>query len=278
MKTFFKLMILSLICMACNDISKKAKHFEKVLEASDGHEYSVAKTYTQQSNYVVFKDETTGTYTAYNLENYNRRKMKTLDDYKAGVNVSVDIVSNLTVAQEWEVSGHWDYYTTYESYYDPGCDCYGSYETTHYTDTWIDTSSWVTYYYGNGLKFSNTSSMSKDLEMLAALEEEAVEQWISVKLSSDYALSNDRAAELAQLLTKYQKLENQRELTASEKNYFAQESLGVSMGDLENSLKEKALGQDNNYQKLLNEAAVLNRTTPEQIGRFLNDYMGSAIE
>ena len=61
------------------------------------------------------------------------------------------------------------------------------------------------------------------------------------------------------------------DLTALEKEIFALDALGVSITKLENSLKEKVQGMSENYDRLLIEVSHLDRTPPEQIGKFLTD-------
>lgn len=275
MKKSISYLFFIMLFLSCNNIEKKAKSFEQLLENSTGQSFSVAKLYTEKENYVVFKNESTGAYTAYNLSNYNRRKMKEFSDYQSVASIGTDIITNLEAKEEWVVSGHYDSYTTDVTYYDTNCECYSYYTETHYTDEWIDTSHWYTFYEGGGFRFNNSESISKDLELMASLEESVVQKAISLKLTTTYSLSSDRANELAMMMMKYQKVENQRSLTASEKEMFALDALGVSITKLENSLKEKAQGISENYNKLLMEAAHLNRTTPEQIGKFLSDYSES---
>ena len=50
--------------LSCNNIEKKAKSLEQLLETSSAQIFSVAKLYTEKENYVVFKNEFIDVYTA----------------------------------------------------------------------------------------------------------------------------------------------------------------------------------------------------------------------
>lgn len=261
---------------SCKDMYRDSAKFEKVLENSTGQPHRVAKLWTDVDGYVVYQNETTGEFTAYNLTDFKHRKMKTYADYLA-ITDGDDIITGLSESKEWVVSGHW-YEESYTNTYcdSDGQNCYT--ETTYYqTDIWVDTSGWVYHYTGGGFTFENGNSPSKDLETMAALSEEAAVKFVGQKLSSEFSLSSSRAEELAKLSLRYRKLENNRELTVSEKNLFAMDALGVSYAQVERAMKDRAQGRDNSYEALLNEAAVYNRTSPEKIGQFFENYLGEEI-
>lgn len=268
MRSLFLILSSLVILCSCRNYEKDAAAFEGILESTTGQGHTLVKFYTKTSGYRVFKNDVTGEYTAYNLTNFNRKKTETYDAYLAIAGDSA-IVRNLESKVEWVEEGHYreesNTYTTCDS---NGENC--STQTEYWTtDEWIDTSHFDTFYYGGGFRFSNTSVRSRDLETIAALEEEAAVKFMSFTLSSQYSLSAVRADELAALSYRYKKLENARELTSSEKDLFAMKALGVSMSEVERSLK----GDEKTYQNLMETAARVNRTTPEQIGQFFEDYM-----
>jgi hypothetical protein len=257
--------------------------FEVVLEGSTEMGHTLVKSSTEKGNFAVFKNDTTGVYTAYNLDKFDRNTMTTWGAFKANT-VESDIIRHLDKITEYIEDGYWEseYDTVTEYYYyeewSDYCECYETYTET-YTyevyvgENWVDTSYWYTYYSGGGFRFDNSSAASKDLEMLAALKEEVALKLVTHELETRFALSADRSGELANLLQKYRKLESNRALTATEKDYFAMNSLGVSLNDAERALREKAQGDNTAYQDLLNEAAEVNRTTPEQVAKFLEEYI-----
>ncbi len=280
LQKLFVLMLMCITVVACGH-KKDAKSFEKALEASTGESYTIAKLDTEKGKYVVYKNDVTGEYVAFNMDKWDRKNMTTVAQYMAaGAVEGVDIVKNLLKTTEWIESGYWEsvydtWYETYE-YYDEDCECWET-ETEYYSvyvgEVYVDTSHWYTYYTGGGFRFDNTSAQSKDLETIAALKEEVAEKFMSHKLQSEFSLSANRASELAKLAGRYQKLENSRELTASEKDTFALSALGVSMTQVEAALKSKAEGNDSRFNALMETAAKVNNTTPEQIGQFFNEMV-----
>jgi hypothetical protein len=285
-----KLQVLGLLGLLLLSVScghrRDAKAFEKILEATTGQEHSVAKLHTETGDYVVFLNESTGVYTAYNMEKFDRKEMKTFGAYLANATDGVDIVRHLEKFEEYIESGYWaggywENETYYYEEYDWECDCYyeSSYTESYYVEPYyVDTSYWYTYFTGGGFRFDNTSGLSKDLEMIAAVEEASAQKIMATKLQSDFSLSSDRAKELSGLWGKYQKLETNRGLTTEEKDQLALNSLGVSMTQLERAMKEKDQSQKPVYEDLLKVAARVNKTTPEQMDKILDEVGGMIVE
>lgn len=258
------LMAIPFFVVSCNEDTQKekAQSFETLLETKTGQSYTLAKT----GKYSVYKNDLTGEFVAYNLDKFEYGVMLSFDEYLANSVVDgVDIVGNLSVEKEWKETGHYEYYNN-------DCRCWRSYQSVGdgAGKKWVDTSYWATYYVGSGYKFANNSVRSKDLETLAAIEENQSVESVAAALKSEFSLSDNRAQELATLANKYRKLESARALTASEKDQFAMKALGVSMTQVEQALLNKALGEEDQYESLLRTAARTNNTTPEQIGKFLN--------
>ncbi|MDA8792426.1 hypothetical protein N9N67_04225, partial [Bacteriovoracaceae bacterium] len=258
---------------------KDAKHLLKLLEAETGQDHSIAKLWTETGEYVVYENEVTGEYSAYNLEKLDRDLMVAYADFSSIAIEGTDIVRNLEKFTEWVESGYWEsvyeteYY--YYEYWDDWCECWVE---DYYTETWyvgevyVDTSHWYTYYTGGGFRFSNTQDVSKDLETLAAFKQDIAKKVISTSLKNSLQLSVGRADRIAGLVQKYNALENQRELTGDEKDTFAKKALGVSFKDIEGALKKKNKGTEESYKVLLERAAKFNKTTPELMGKFLTEY------
>ena len=271
MKNLFIYILLLSASIGCKNHYKDAEKFESLLEHSTGQQHSTAKLWTQEGYYVVYKNDVTGEFTAYNLDKFDRKKMKELSAFTA-IATESDIVHALEPKAEWVESGYWEQ----ESYTENVCDAdWNCWSETRYRDTnnWIDTSGYVTFYYGGGFRFENAQSRSHDLETLAALNEDAAISFMSSRLQSDFALSADRASTLANLSLRYQRLESVRELTEKEKDLFALEALGVSVSQIETSLRKKESGDEQEYLELLKKSATVNRTTPEKIGQFFEDYI-----
>lgn len=280
MQRVLLLLSICLLAVACGH-RQDAKTFETALETALGAQFKIVKLDTEKGEYVVYQNQTTGEYVAYNLAKWDRKTMTTVDQYlAAGAVDGVDIVRGLNQGKEWVTSGYWRdvYVTDWDWVYDSTCQCdrYVS-EQVWAGQEWVDTSHWYTYYVGGGFRFDNTSSQSRDLDTLAALQDQAAEQFMAQRLKSQFSLSADRAGELAKLANRYQKLENARELTAAEKDQFAMSALGVSMSQVESAVQNRAQGNEARYQQLLNTAARVNNTTPEQIGRFFDEMVTDQI-
>jgi hypothetical protein len=217
-----------------------------MLEQSTGQSFSIEKTYTESGKYVVYKNESTGNYIAYNLWKYNSETMTSLDQYLANAAFGADIVGNLSVFVDYTYDNHGDRVTKF-------------------------------YFYTDGFIFNSVSRASKDLETLSYLDEVASETFIASKLAYDFSFSSDRALELAKLTTKYQKLESARSLTLSEKDQFSLKALGVSFRKIERSIKANQQGQNSALNSLIEQAALLNRTSPEQMGRFFSEVLVQEI-
>jgi hypothetical protein len=239
------LSLLSLILLSsCR--SQEAKKFKNLLEQSTGQKYSIEKLYTENGKYVVYQNKVTGEYVAYNLSKYDSQTVTSLDQYLSRATFGVDIVGNLSVFRD-------------ETYDDDGD------RVTRF------------YYYTDGFIFNSVSSTSKDLEVLAYLDETAAESYIAVQLTNDFSFSTDRAFELARLTTQYKKLESMRSLSSSEKDQFSLKALGVSFKQIERSIKANQQGESSELSSLIEKAALLNRTTPEQMGRFFSEVLESEV-
>lgn len=267
MKSLFLIVLSATLFVSCKKAVYKEVEFETVLESSTGEGYTLAK---RAAGYRVYKNDVTGEFVAYNMDKFDPKTMKTLDSYLAQAGEK-DIVNNLEVRSEWVEEGYFEEISSSYTTCDADNNCTTSY--TSYTGNWIDTSRYVAFYYGGGFRFENATTQSHDLETLAAQEEGLAVGVIKTTLAATYSLSSHRAEELAELAYRYKKMESVRELTAGEKNVFALNALGVSLSQIEKTLKEKALGDEASYRDLLEKAAAVNRTTPEQIGKFFEDYI-----
>ncbi len=284
MKKLAILLSLTFMFISCGH-KKDAKSFVEAIEAHSGQDYSIAKLHTETGQYVVLKNNDTGEYEAYNMDKWDRKNNTSYSDFISnGAVLGTDFILNLEQQQEYISDGYTqDVYEThyeYYEYYDDYCECwvedYDTYDV--WVDSyWVDTSYWYTYYTGGGYSFSNTQKGSKDLEMLASVKEDIQKGLIAYTLKSEFKLSTSRSKELAKLVTKFQKLENIRSLTDSEKNEFAMDALGVSYSSIESAVRKKSNGENSEYESLLKEASVKNETSAEQIGRFFNEYVDQQI-
>lgn len=249
MKSIIVLMSLLFLLVGCMTAEEKAsenkaRSFAIALNGETGDKWQVIQYSSEQPGYMVFRNNSTGVYYAYNVGKWDGTSYSTF----ASVALPGDIVSPLLSHTVTRTTTNAD----------------GT------KDTWDDT-----YYTYGGLRFSNTLNISRDLETVGALREQASQSMMAAQFQSQYSLSSNRAQELAKLTSRYKRLENNRALTMSEKNVFAMSALGVSMNQVESAMKLKAQGDDRAYEDLLETAARVNRTTPEQVGKFFDQMAGT---
>jgi hypothetical protein len=246
-----------------------SEKFEQFLESQTSQDWQIAKINYGQPR-TVFKNNATGEFVAYNVDLFAAGNFSTLNDYQMAAS-STDIIRNLSSKREWVESGY------YEPVYGERVttDSFGNtiFEKYVIYESWVDTSSWETFYYGGGFKFENQNTPNRDLETLASLAEEENAKVLTQLVSSQFSLSLPRATEITRLIIKQKKLENVRALTLDEKNRFALSALGVSMNQVENALKEKNQGFDRNYQELIQKVADYNKTTIEAVQLLFNHYI-----
>jgi hypothetical protein len=120
----------------------------------------------------------------------------------------------------------------------------------------------------NGAAFSEASDSIKDVDLIGANIENVRAEKLEEALSATYGLSTERAQVVAKNISAYQKLTSKRSLTEKEKNFFSTEVLGVSFKDAQNALTS---GNSEDLNKLLENAALKNGTSPEQVSAILNE-------
>ncbi len=281
MLKFIAIAALSAALVGCSSKQEKAaRSFEAALEADTGVSWTVVKAETERGQFSVFRNDATGEFVAYNLARWDRNTMTTLSQFTA-VAQTGDVINNLAQDQEWVEDGYWrdvtDWRYNTEWQFDYECNCYDhvtEWEQVVVGQEWVDTSHWYVFYVGGGFRFQNTAGVSRDLETIAALKEEAAVGLMAHKLKTEFSLSANRAQEMARLASRYQRLESSRELTTAEKNSFAMSAMGVNMNQIESALRNRAAGREQQYRDLLNTAARVNSTTPEQIGKFFEKVVG----
>ena len=129
-----------------------------------------------------------------------------------------------------------------------------------------------TYKYENGdgvwVDFSEGSTASKDLELMGSKIEDGNAEEMGENLSNKYGLSVDRGQEVAKTMAAYNKLVSKRALTSREENQFSNSLLGVNY----NTAKDGLTGGDQeDFDSLMERAAKVNGTTPEQVGAIVNE-------
>jgi hypothetical protein len=280
LRTLALALMIGMSLVGCSKQRIATKSFEQFLTSQTGHDYSIAKLFTLIDGSVVLKDKTTGEYVAYNVNKYNSATMTSLNDYLSVASAPSDVVHNLqsydvsTTTQTWN-PGYWYNYTV--DVYDSNGNVIGYTDQSQWVDGYYSYNTTTeTYYDGGGFTFSEDNAKSKDLDAIAASVENQDNMILSNQLRTQFGLSEDRAETLASLAVNYSKLEDSRKLTASDKEVFAKNGLGVSYSDLETAYKKSAKGTDTkSYESLISTAAKVNGTTPEKARQIMDLYFNS---
>ncbi len=105
----------------------------------------------------------------------------------------------------------------------------------------------------------------KDLEKYAAVKEEKESEKYAEDLMENYGLSEKRAQVISKHLVAFRKIQNQRALTASEKDLFTREILGFGYENGKAALEKYLQGNRDSMDDLIDLAASKNEVSPEHI-------------
>lgn len=284
LRNIIMLMMLCVSVVSCGPHRMDAIKFKKLLKEETGQKWKIQKLFTETGDYVVFKNKDTGEYVAYNMDIYDRKGKMTYDQYMAIAQAGTDVVHNLEQNSKWVDTSHWETQTYYsgdwvwDDYYEDWewCDTCG-YSWTE--DVWVESGYTYYWYTGNGFSFSNNElNVSRDLETLSGLADKAQVNLISAAIQNEFSLSSNRAQELAKLSVKFNKIENLRELTVQEKDYFAVNALGSSFSELTAAYKKSLSNNKKDFNSLLDKAAKLNKTTADKLESYVSEYLSVELE
>jgi hypothetical protein len=258
--------------------------FKKLLKAETGQKWKIQKLHTETGDYVVFKNKETGEYSAYNMEKFDRKGKMSYDEFMAVAIDGTDIITNLNQESKYVDTSHWSTNTEYEGDwvwddYNDEWDWCSTCGSSYTYDVWVESGYTYYWYTGNGFSFSNTElNVSRDLETLSGMAESVQVNLMSLAIQSELSLSSNRAKELAKLSVKFNKLENIRELSSKEKDYFAVSALGVSYSDLSSAYKDSKTSNSQSFKTLMEKAAKVNDTTSENLESYVSEYLSVELE
>jgi hypothetical protein len=227
--------------------------FVDQLNATGVYSVTLAKDSTLQYNYIVVYDADFNTYDAINISAYSPGQ-----DIIAFMNAN----SGTSFYDLDLLPGHYEL-EPYD-YYDSYCDCFINdvrevYVPTRYRDR------------VSGLTFEKQSGNSKDLETYAAIAEENVVTNRAENVASKFGLSVDRSKEVVRLAMAWQKAGG-KDLTAKDQDSFSKELLGFSITEAKSAAKNANAGDKKAMDVLVEEAALANGTSPENIRQIVDTY------
>ena len=110
-----------------------------------------------------------------------------------------------------------------------------------------------------------------DMEKLASFKEQHYLNQMSQQLKARFALSADRAKDIAVVAHQFNKLAGTRELTEKDANVFAVEVIGKNLKDVEVAVSKSLKGESDDLKTMLNDIAKHNKTTPENVNKIIGE-------
>jgi hypothetical protein len=220
---------------------------------------TLTKKSTLEQNFVVIYDPYTDSYDAINIDNYSPSS-DAAEYYFAN---SGRAFFDLDV-----IPGHYelDYEYTIVGYDYDGYAVWGY----DYVDVWVPTRYRDR---SSGILFEKTASTPKDLAKVAAIKEIATLDKKAKFLSSEFGLSLSRGQEVARLSAHWKKA-SLKGMTAAEQDNFSTELLGFSITAGKKAAKSAMEGESSDLNKLVNDAAKLNKITPEHASKLMTKMFG----
>lgn len=243
-----------------------AQAFVDKLNTSGKYSVTLAKTNTLKYDYIVIYDQATDSYNAVNIGSYdvNQDAAQYLETV-GGTHTDLDVLpAHYETQTRTKYESKYDVTNIYGDYV--GCSCYITivedvYIPTRYRDRRAD------------ITFENTASAPKDLEKFAALAQTAVIQSRAEKLSERLGLSVDRSQEVVRLSMAWERAGG-KDLSAKDQDAFSQEMLGFSITDAKKALTESAQGSSASMDQLIDQAALVNQTSPENVRQIIGEITG----
>ena len=127
--------------------------------------------------------------------------------------------------------------------------------------------------YKGEFTFDESSENSKDLEKTASIKESFALANIAASLALEYGLSEERSSQVAKLALQWKKLSRTRALTEADANSFSKKLLGVSMNEASSAIEGYVLGDDSKWKTVVNTAAKVNQTSPEQMQEIIDGIL-----
>ena len=296
LKTLLPLLALVITLVSCG--RSETKDFADQLNGSTGKHFVSVRDYGRNgnSNYSVYKDESTGEYFAVNVEAFEASGLSAAEFFAANKGVGSDLVVSIRdITTHTETNMSYTYETQYITHedrefisddeaWDYGYDGYDYLNDSYYLSSYWDEEvvAEVPYYYDvtvsdyhgvNGMVFEEGNSDKKDLEKIAAEMEGAEVSEISEKLVAKFGLSEERATEVAKIQNAYDKISSKRSLTKRDQDTLTKELVGTDYASAQAALENHLNGDSDKMEELLDKAAEINGTTPEHMTEILGDVL-----
>ena len=123
------------------------------------------------------------------------------------------------------------------------------------------------------MTFSEDKGQSKDLEKLGAVKEAYTTKKVKDLLNFDYGLSEERSESVAKLVVNWSKVSNNRGMTSADADAFTEKLIGVNINEATKAYKASLEGDDASLEALIEVAADVNETSPENMRELFNNLV-----
>jgi len=123
------------------------------------------------------------------------------------------------------------------------------------------------------LIFEETQISSKDLEKVGGMLAEIKVSKAAEKLAAEFGLSEERSMSVAKMASQWEKVSKKRAMTTADADAFSKGMLGVSLTAVKDAYTESLQGNDSMMAELLEEAALVNGTSPEHMNDLMNEFI-----
>ena len=123
------------------------------------------------------------------------------------------------------------------------------------------------------MTFSEVQGSTKDLEKIAAFNEIYKVNKMQELLTYDFGLSEKRSAKVAKLVLNWKKVSKSRSMSNADADAFSSRLIGVNINEAKTAYKKSLAGEDSSLDSLINKAAEVNGTSPENMKNFFENLI-----
>ncbi len=123
------------------------------------------------------------------------------------------------------------------------------------------------------MTFSEVQGTSKDLEKVAAFKETYQMKKMQDLLTYDFGLSEKRSENVAKLVLNWKRISKNRAMSNADADAFSKSLIGVNINEATQAFKKSLEGDKASFDGLIEKAAEVNGTSPENMKSLLNGLL-----
>ncbi len=233
-------LIITLIIASCADThSDRSIQFERALQVDLNLDAKVIKNDTRKKNYIIVRNNTNNSYTAYNISNYDPKQ---------------DINTFLENNQS-------------NFYYDLKI---GNPSVLNLDTRWAGETIYVDE--ASGVYFSKQKMTTSDLTKANELIDQIKYNNAKEELVVTFVLSPKRAAKVAKLSLQLIN-EDKAHMTSYNYDQYSKAILGSSLSEIELAFQQHKLGHKLQLNQVYKKAAAINKISVEQVDQLANLFI-----